>query len=289
MARTVGEGFDIFLSRLTPTSAQQLAAASHRSSVETSLKKTLTINNMWETGSFHHGTGVRNYSDIDVLASIGGGKPGSSDTALGWVKSALQSSFPGTVVRISRPAVVVEFAGGDETWEVLPGFLKSTANDKFVWDIPGPTSGWIDTAPLEHRDYVNECNAKASVKGGAKKLARLLKAWKYYNDVPISSFYLEMRAAQHVAGQTVFICLWDLCWVLEDMVRHGLAGMNDPKAATGRIQPCSSDYKKTQALSKLSTAATRARKALDAHHKDENDDLSYYYLDLVFNDNFPSR
>jgi hypothetical protein len=288
MARSVAEGFEVLLQRLTPLESQRAAAAAHRSRVETSLKKRLTVSTMWETGSFHHGTGVRHYSDVDVLASIGGGKPGTSDTALVWVKSALTASFPTTIVRISRPAVVAEFAGGDETWEVIPGFIKSMSGDKIVYDIPGPSSGWIDSAPKEHLDYVNECNMKSGVKGGAKKLARLVKAWKYYNNVPISSFYLEMRAVQHVAKQDSFICIWDLCSLLEDMDSHQLAGMNDPKQASGRIYPCSSDAKKIDALSKLNTAATRVRKALDAQQK-ENIDTAFHYLDLLFGGKFPAR
>jgi len=32
----------------------------------------------------------------------------------------------------------------------------------------------------------------------------------YFNDVAISSFYLEMRAAEHVAGQTVYSSIWDV-------------------------------------------------------------------------------
>jgi hypothetical protein len=139
---------------------------------------------MWETGSFHHGMGVRHYGDVDVLASIGNEKPISSDTALTCVKSAQTASFPATVVRTSTPAVVVEFAGGDETWEAIPGFIRSGSGPKLIYDIPGPLSGWIDSAPREHLDYVNECNTKAGVTGGAKKLARLTKAWNYYNNVP---------------------------------------------------------------------------------------------------------
>ena len=288
MARTVAEGFDVFLERLTPTAAQRSAAAAHRGRVETSLKNKLTINSIRETGSFHHGTGVKNDCDVDVLASIGNAKPTTSDTALSWVKSALAASFPTTVVRVSRPAGVVEFAGGDETWEVIPGFLRSTANDKYVWDIPGPSSGWIDSAPLEHLTYVNECNTKAGVVGGTKKLARLMKAWKYYNNVPMSSFYLEMRAAQHVANQKSFVPVFDVCWLLEELVSHHLAGMNDPKQASGRIYPCSSDAKKIEALSKLSTAATRARKALEAQQAGNND-TAFYYLDLLFGGEFPAR
>ncbi|WP_370945385.1 nucleotidyltransferase [Amycolatopsis sp. cg5] len=287
MGRTVAQGFDVFLERLTPLASQRAAAAAHRSRVETSLKNSLTVLAMRETGSFHHGTGVRNYSDVDVLASIGNTKPSTSDTALNWVKNALSASFPATTVRISRPAVVVEFAGGDETWEVIPGFLTSS-DPSPLYDIPGPASGWIESAPTAHLDYVNECNRKNGVQGAAKKLARLIKAWKYYCNVPISSFYLEMRAAQHMASQPAFIAVWDVCLLLESLHGHGLAAMNDPKGRTGRFHPCSSDYRKTDALSKLSTAATRARKALDAYQNDNFDD-AFYYLNLLFGGNFPAR
>lgn len=287
MARTVAQGFDVFLERLTPLASQRTAAAAHRSRVETSLKKSLSVLAMRETGSFHHGTGVRHFSDVDVLVSIGNDKPGTSDTALNWVKNALSASFPTTTVRISRPAVVVEFAGGAETWEVIPGFLKSS-DPSVLYDIPGPSTGWIDSAPTEHLDYVNECNQKQGVQGAVKKLARLVKAWKYYCTVPVSSFYLEMRAAQHMATQSSFIAVWDVCLLLESLQDHSLAAMNDPKGRTGRFHPCSSDYRKTEALSKLATAATRARKALDAE-QDKNPDDAFHYLDLLFGGNFPAR
>jgi hypothetical protein len=80
----------------------------------------LEVSTFFETGSFTHGTGVRNHSDIDVLASLKGGRPGSSYTALDWVKSALEARFPRTPVLIRRPAVVARFGGGYETWEVMP-------------------------------------------------------------------------------------------------------------------------------------------------------------------------
>ncbi|SUA80435.1 Uncharacterised protein [Nocardia otitidiscaviarum] len=286
MPRTVAQGFDEFLSRLTPLSSQLSAAKAHRSRIETSLSNALSIFVMRETGSFHHGTGVRHHSDIDVLIGIGNPQP-TPDTALKWVKDALSASFPTTTVRISRPAVVVEFANGDETWEVLPGFIKS-ATPSSVYEIPGPAGGWIETAPTEHLDYVNECNRKAGAEGGTKKLARLIKAWKYYCNVPISSFYLEMRAAQHMAGQDSFIAIWDICWLLEFLDRNQLCAMNDPKGRTGRFQACSSDYKKTEALSKLNTAATRANKALKAYQDNDHEE-AFHYLDLLFGGKFPAR
>jgi hypothetical protein len=146
----------------------------------------------------------------------------------------------------------------------------------------------MTSAPEEHLDYVNEINTTAGITGATKKLSRLIKAWKYYNNVPVSSFYLEMRAAQYMATQTSFIAVHDICYLLEHLEAIGLAAMNDPKQAAGRFHPCSSTGKLTDALSKLRTGATRARKALDAHAADQPD-TAFAYLDLLFGGHFPTR
>ena len=112
MARTVYEGFEVFVKRLIPTQAQRDAGSGHRVSVKAALESRIAVRNFFETGSFSHGTGVRGYSDIDALVSINESRPESSYTALNWVKDALSARFPYTVVKIRRPAVVVEFGGG---------------------------------------------------------------------------------------------------------------------------------------------------------------------------------
>src|SRR5680860_55223 len=125
-------------------------------------------------------------------------------------------------------------------------------------------------------------------KGDAKDLARLIKSWKYYRNVPISSFYLEMRCAHHVAQQKNYMHVWDVCQLLEGLVAHKLAPMNDPKGLVGRIHACSSDANMSDALSKLETAANRARKALDADNAG-NTSMAFSYLDLLFDGHFPAR
>jgi hypothetical protein len=200
-----------------------------------------------------------------------------------------ECELPYTDVYVRRPAVVVDFSGGDERWEIVPAFLRSRSDgDPHVYDIPGAATGWMLSAPVEHIQWVNEINRQSGISGGAKKLARLLKAWKYYNNVQVSSFYLEMRAAQYMAGESSFNAVWDICGVLERLDDIGLAAMNDPRGAAGRFYACSSEAKKTDALSKLNTGATRARKALDAH-RDGKTDLAFCYLDLLFGGKFPAR
>jgi len=289
MALTVGQGFATFLERLTPTEAGRAASAKHRASVEPSLKSALDVSTFREIGSFGHGTGVRGHYDVDLLVSIRGGKPGTSDTALKWVKDALSTSFPHTTVRIRRPAVVIDFAGGDERWEVTPGFLTSRGGtDVYVYDIPGAASGWLDTAPVEHLTYVNEVNQVEKISGGAKKLARLAKAWKYYNNVPISSFYLEMRAAKWLSTEASFNPAYDISGFLTHLESVKLGPMNDPKGAAGRFYACSSQAKGEDALSKLATGAKRAKTALN-HHINGDAANAFLYYDRLFGEHFPSR
>jgi predicted nucleotidyltransferase len=290
MAKTVDQGFADFVQRLTPTAAQRTAGASHRESVQKALKDHLAVHSFFETGSFSHGTGVRNHSDVDVLVSLNYERPATSYTALTWVKNALEKRFPRTPIAVRRPAVVVNFGGGYETWEVIPGFITSRGGpDVRVYDIPSAVSngGWIDSAPREHLAYVNDANKKPN-EGNAKALARLIKAWKYFCNAPISSFYLEMRCAEHMRGETTYRPVWDVWQVLNKLNNHGLAGMNDPRHASGRIYACSTEAKKVDALSKLSTAKTRARKALDADN-DGKTDNAFYYLNLLFGGHFPAR
>lgn len=289
MPRTVAQAFDLFLGRLTPLESQREARARHRASVESSLRKGLNVSTFRESGSFNHGTGVRNNCDVDLLVSIKGGRPGSSDTALDWVKNTLTASFPYTKVRISRPAVVIEFANGTETWEIIPGFLTSRGGENvYIYEIPGAASGWLESAPTEHIKYVNRINSMPGNEGAAKKLARLAKAWKYYNNVPISSFYLEMRAAKYMSDEKSYIASWDVCRYFEHLEEIRIGGMNDPTGNAGRFYPCSSDSKFDQAMSKIETAASRARKALDADNA-SNPASAFSYLNLLFGGNFPSR
>jgi hypothetical protein len=290
MARTVTQAFDEFLKRLTPLEAEREARAKHREGVEASLRSSIDVSRFYEIGSFTNGTGIRKHCNIDLLVSIKGAKPGSSDTALGWVKNALTASFPHTRVRISRPAVVVEFANGNETWEIIPAFAAGRRDDDNVllYEIPGAETGWMESAPDAHVNYINEVNGMSKVAGAAKKLARLAKAWKYYNEIPVSSFYLEMRAAEYISGEETHIPVWDICGLLQRLDQISLAPMKDPKTVAGQFDACSTAAKREEALAKLRRGANRARKAVEAYHNEDTGEV-FYYVDLLFGGNFPPR
>lgn len=287
--RTIATAFETLISRNVPTDGERSAAARHRVSIEKSLSQ-LENFGLRETGSFRHGTAVRGHADVDVLVSLGGGRPASSDTALERVRNALARSFPQTPVRVSRPAVVVNFASGDERWEVIPGYYLRKSGDHVVYNIPAPGGGWMETAPSAHLDYVTDVNRSPS--GGAKGLARLIKTWKYANSgsAKVSSFYLEMRAAQRMAGESSFVPYLDFAYLVRDLARSGLADMNDPTGLTGRFRAASTENYRSLAVTTLTSDAKRVADAIELEKAGRRSEaftkLAYVFVGTTFPSQF---
>lgn len=228
---------------------------------------------MFEIGSLRHGTGVWHYSDADYLVSLKGVSPDSPWTMLNKVKEALQGRFTSTDIVVRRPAVVCRFSDGHV--EVVPAYPGTSG-----YFIADPSDGWMKTFPKNHNAYVNRVNNKHG--GDAKTLARQLKVWKYKRNVPVSSCYLEMRAAKHMDGESSYAALWDLHRALQKIKEAGLADMNDPTGLGSRFGACSSESNRLDASSKLETAVGRARKAKD-YASDGDHALAIEQLKLLFN------
>lgn len=256
-----------------PSATQFTGARTHRAAIEAKLNAALGIFGMFEIGSLRHGTGIWTHSDADYLVSLKGTRPESQWTTLNNVKVALQARYPTTTIVVRQPAVVCRFSDGDV--EVVPGFYS----DSGYW-IPDPTGGWMKTFPTDHNEYVNNVNKKHD--GAAKKLARQMKIWKYRRGVPVSSCYLEMRAAKHLEGESTYLPVWDLHLALKKILDANLVAMNDPTGLGSRFTATSSATSKADALSKLETAVSRASKARD-YEREGHHEKAIEQLKLLFN------
>lgn len=58
----------------------------------------------------------------------------------------------------------------------------------------------MDASPDAHNDYVRSIDNDLWSK--VKPLIRFIKAWKYFQNVPISSFYLELRVAKYASDES---------------------------------------------------------------------------------------
>lgn len=249
----------------TPLPSHVDAAKGHKDSIETRLDYVLGVYRMFEIGSLRHGTGIWHHSDGDYLASLKGIRPTSSGTMLTKVRDALVVRFPSTVISVRSPAVVCHFS--DCKVEVVPGYIFDTGDDHGYWIAdPASPGAWMKTYPEAHNRYVNDVSRRVGA-GSVKKLARQLKVWKYERNVPVSSCYLEMRAARHMSGEDRYVPLWDLYLTLKQIRDAGLAAMNDPTGLGSRFTACSSEANRLNAMSKLDSAVNRALKAKDYAHE----------------------
>jgi hypothetical protein len=248
--------------------------------------------NFFETGSFGNGTGIRHYSDTDYFAVC----PTtnlyqSSGTSLRKVKEALQNTFWNTDgIEVNSPAVKIPFGKyASETLEVTPctynGMADTPVGSKASYDIADNEDGWMKSSPQAHIAYVKREDDRLN--GKLKPLIQLIKAWKFYDNVPISSFYLELRTTKYAEGETSIIYDMDVKRVMKLLDDNQLASIIDAMGISGYVKACSSDAKKNAALSKLSTGHSRAEKAYEKRESDL--DKCFYWWNMFYNDRFPNR
>lgn len=285
MPKTVDDAFAKLLSGLVPSETETAAAASHRISIKSCLENSFGMTNFFRAGSFGHGTSIKGISDVDYFAVIPVAKlKDNSTNTLRELKEALQARFPNTPVYVDSPAVAVQFGKG--TWErheITPAEFVSKTGGYGVYDMPNRYGGWMKSSPTGLNAYVDEQNNRLSK--NAKPLIRLLKAWNYYNNAQIRSIYIELRVAEYLKGETTVIYPHDVFAALKYMKDKNLATMWDPLGLGAGINPCS-DATKITALSKLSTAVSRAGKAVEANAAGKVSE-AFDWWDKLYNGNFP--
>ena len=288
MPRTIEEGFDDFHDHLKLIKIESEAVKSHRISIKACLENNFELDRFFKTGSIGNGTNVNSYSDTDYFAVIPR-KNLKQDSAatLRHVKEALQQRFSTTEgIHISSPAVVVPFGTAkSETTEIIPADFIKTENSVNIYDIPDGNGGWMKSSPKAHNDYVTNINSKLSNK--AKPLIRFMKAWKFYNNVSIISFYLEMRIAKYASEEESIFYSIDINNILKNLINIDLSSMVNPSGIPGMIESCKSEFDKKDAISKLNTAYSRAEKAREEEKKQNIED-AFYWWNLFFSGKFPS-
>ncbi len=261
----IWQGFSTYLDAHSPQEFHKAEVRRYRERLHEALSSKYRVTAFFQSGSFRHGTAFTPYSDVDYLVRIHfEDKPGSSTTILSGMRQYLQAElWEASSVYVSRPTVTVEFPGMIAQYEITPGYLlRGTEDSDRVLAIPASGGGWREAAPSAHREFISRTDRQRH--GSVKELARLLKAWKYEHGVPISSFYLEMRAAEYGAHQDSIFLLTAARDVVNKLAREDLPAMNDPTRLVSRISPCSSESARIAALGSLRTARTHLDSAVAA-------------------------
>ncbi len=288
MPRTIDEGFRDFLTKLTPSSTESAAAKNHRASIKACLENNYTLNRFVRIGSFGNGTSISGYSDVDYLAVLSTSElKQDSASSLTALRGVLDRRFPSTGVGVRCPAINVPFGidAKDSTEIVIGANTGRKVSDNPIYNIADCRGGWMDAAPDAHKEYVLAEDRRLGNK--VRPLIRCIKAWKFYQSVPISSFYLEMRVAQYAKGESSILYSIDVKRFLGWLQDKNLASLQDPAGVSGYITPCKTESQLAEARSKLCTAATRAEKARDAEAADRISD-AFDWWQLLYDYQFPT-
>ena len=287
MAATAEEAFKVFVSWLAPRDPELTRALAHRDEIHERLRRKFGVQGMYEGGSLHHGTGVHQVSGADYFFWFGTPRPESPVRALVSVQKSLQQLYPAADVRITRPGVLVEFPGGAERIGVIPAYSPGrSVGEHPRFRVAGFCGDWTSVSPAAQREWLDACNSTPGAMGRAKGLARLARAWKHYRDVPISSYYLELRAAAYAAEHSTLTYAHDLRNFFATLLWDGLGAIDDPVGASDRIEGTTAEHH-AEAMSKLANAAGWAEQALNHQRLGRVSD-AFARWNLIFDGRFPS-
>lgn len=284
MAKTPEEGFETLLGRLTPSTTESNAAASHRASIDASLRANHGMTGFFRSGSYGFGTSVSGYSDVDYFAVFPASRLHTSSTdSLSAIASTLRTRFPLSGVHVDAPAVVIPFGTArSERHEIIPVYeIGATTTGRKIYGMPNRIGGWMRSSPDASGAWINAADAKLNSK--VKPLIRFAKAWKYYNKVPIRSFYLELRTVQFALTQQTILYRYDMRGLLDSM-NSSLPAIAEPE--TGDTVYVCYDHELAAAQTAIRMAlgwANNARSEEDAHRTAQ----AFSSWDRVFAGQFP--
>jgi len=290
MPRTIDQGFSDYLQKLTPSDAETESAKNHRASIEECLQNTLGMTRFFRTGSFGNGTSVFGYSDVDYFVEF----PVTmlkkdSSKSLKAIQEALARTFWDTDITVESPAVRLHFSNGKEITEVVPADKLQDGKWGAIYDIPSPNNAWMKSSPEAHKAFVKYWDGQLENK--VRPLIRFLKSWKFENQVPISSFYLELAIAAYSKAEAEakrgIQYHVDIYCMLNQLLRNNLADMTDPMGISGQIPACASTQQYADALSKLRSGASAATNAFESARKNNLSD-AFEYWKQMFGDSFPN-
>lgn len=270
--------FSRVLERIAPHDSEVDALKAHKNTIEAALAREFEHYNRVEViGSHTRDTAIRSYSDVDYLAVLGkndvirGGYWVNSSTTLNRLKGAMEQRFKTTRVRIDGPAVVIDFAGGAGSVDVVPGVWKrivSEGNGYPVFAIPDGEDGWMETSPQWHARYLNMYRSKA---GRFPGTIRLLKHWKYSRQarIPVLGFHLEMLVSSGDICGGVATYRQTLVECFRVLTQRNGRDLQNPLQMVGKI-PCARTQRQREEVAACAAYAwEHARAAVAAESRND--------------------
>lgn len=285
---TVSDRFDKFLSNIELTYLQVSDAQTKYNGVCEKLHKiyySSTYNGSTKllVGSYGKNTAIAPPSDIDVFFIMPtseyhryNARSGNKQSQLLQdIKNVLYEKYPSTDMRGDGQVVMVNFIS--YAVEVVPAFLLDNGD----YYIPDTNSGgsWKRVSPKSEMDEITNSNKRSN--GNTVRLIKMIKAWKYYCDVPIKSLMIELRAVNFLTNWEYYdksSVYYD--WMIRDFFKEMLKYVNGNCQIPGIDEKISyGDLWKSKAESALARAEKACNFESDKNYIDATDEWKKIFGD----------
>ena len=154
-------------------------------------------------GSYGRRTAIPSVSDVDLLyelpaalyAKYNGYASNGQSALLSAVRDSLRNTYPTSAIAGDGQVVVVNFNDGIK-FEVLPAFLSQGGGYTFA-DSNGGGS-WRTCKPKQEMEAFSTRNVDCN--SNLIELARMVRAWRDNNNVPMSGMLIDTLAFQFIAS-----------------------------------------------------------------------------------------
>jgi hypothetical protein len=159
--------------------------------------------NRFYVGSYGRSTAIPSVSDVDLLyelpaglyAKFDGYESNGQSALLSAVRDSLRSTYPTSAIAGDGQVVVINFSDGIR-FEVLPAFRNQGGGYTFGDSNSGGT--WRTCKPKQEIQEFSNRNSDCN--GNLVELARMVRAWRDHNNVPMSGMLIDTLAYQFIAG-----------------------------------------------------------------------------------------
>jgi hypothetical protein len=291
MATTIPEAFKILKSNVEITNLQGTTVSTRQQNVRDAVQDSLTVLDSFLSGSYSRSTLIAPLKDADIDVFIVldakyywnyNGQNGGQAGLLDLLKRTLKKTYPKTP-DISRngQAVTVQFT--DFSVDVVPGFNR----DGGGYLIPNSIAqSWLSTDPKKHVEIWTAANKAHN--WDLVPLIKMIKAWNKTISSFFQSFHLETMVLQILDKVTISDFPSGARYFF-DKGRDYVTKKNPDPAGYGDDigSYLNTQEKVSNAVSRFSTAYTRALKAEDLAQQGKIDDAIVMWR-LVFGDYFPA-
>lgn len=112
-------------------------------------------------------------------------------------KKVVLQAYSRTTMKADGLVVVVSFSDGMQ-FEIMPAFQEN--DNSFTFPVSTEGGFWRKTDPIPEIHAMNEVHRSTS--SNAKKIARMVRAWKGQNDVPMGGLLIDTYVERFIKNYT---------------------------------------------------------------------------------------